>query len=291
LAGEAGPAIDGVLATPAWEALARAAGRDPASLMQAAARRGFRPIRLAADADIDVRTHIRRYRSANVIGRIEGRERPGEAIVYTAHWDHLGICRARGVTDRVCNGAIDNASGVALMIEIARALANGRPPQRSLMFVATTAEELGLLGARAFLADPPVPLRSILADLNLDTVAIAPRGTAVSIVGRGRTPLDILVDDTARSLGRAIDPSLGPNAYLARQDGWEFSKRGIPAIMVSSAFTDATLLNRFFNSDYHGPRDDISRGIELGGAVEDGALQIELGRVLADPARFPTLLR
>jgi hypothetical protein len=109
----------------------------------------------------------------------------------------------------------------------------------------------------------------------------------VSIVGRGRTPLDPFVDEVARRLGRAVSESRTPDAYIARQDGWEFTKRGIPAIMASGAFTDEALFSRFLNGDYHGPKDDLSRGIELGGAVEDGALLIALGRLLADPARFP----
>jgi hypothetical protein len=287
LAGEPIPGAEGMVAGRAWRALVQASGRDPAELVKAAAGPQFRPVRLSASADIRLVTPRRHYRSVNVIGRIEGGERAAEAIVYLAHWDHLGICRPRGVADRICNGAVDNASGVALMLEIARALAEGPQPKRSLIFVATTAEEMGLLGARAFLAAPSVPLPSIRAALNIDTIAIAPRGMPVSIVGRGRTPLDPFVDEVARRLGRAVSESRTPDAYIARQDGWEFTKRGIPAIMASGAFTDEALFSRFLNGDYHGPKDDLSRGIELGGAVEDGALLIALGRLLADPARFP----
>lgn len=287
LKGEPAPAAEGVLAGRAWRELAVAAGRNPEVLAKAAAGPQFRPVPLAVRADINLVTPTRRYRSVNVIGRIEGSERLDEAIVYLAHWDHLGICRPRGAADRICNGAIDNAGGVALLLEIGRALAARPRPQRNLLFVATTAEEMGLLGARAFLAAPPVPLGSIRAGLNIDTVAIAPRGLPLSVVGRGRTSLDPFIEEAGRQLGRAVSPSLAPNAYLARQDGWEFTKRGIPAIMASGGYSDEKLLMGFLGGDYHGPKDDLSRGIELGGAVEDGAFYIALGRLLADPARFP----
>lgn len=228
-----------------------------------------------------------RVRTHNVIGRIAGIGMSGEAILFMAHWDHVGFCRPPGAADRICNGAVDNASGVASLIEIARALARGPRPDRDILFVATTSEELGLLGAKAFAADPPLPLDRIVAALNLDTVAVAPRGEPVSIVGRGLTALDPFVDATARALGRRVDTGDGPNALVRRQDGWALLQKGVPAVLVGGAYGGGRL-QRFLATRYHKPDDDVASGIVLGGAAEDVDLHVALGRLFADSARFPT---
>lgn len=291
LVSDGGAAIWGAMAYPAWTRLLAAAGSDPAKVHVDAGERGFHAFPLQGKADLSVSTAVRRYQSVNVVGRIEGAGKRDEALLYTSHWDHLGICRPPSSPDRICNGAIDNASGVAVMIEAARGLANGPKPERSILFVATTAEEMGLLGARAFVRDPPVPLKSIVAALNLDTIAIAPRGMAVGIIGRGMTRLDALIDDTARAMGRKVDPGSEANSYVMRQDGWALMSAGIPAVMVGGGFSDRAALARYFARRYHGPSDDLSQGIELGGAAEDADLHVALGRVLADPSRFPSSAR
>ena len=285
LAREEAPLITGALSYPGWTKLLRAAGRE-----QGSADAGFRAFEIGT-ASLRAKTAVQAYRSVNVIGRLQGGARPDEAAVMTAHWDHLGLCRAAGALDRICNGAVDNASGVASMIETARGLAQGPKTARSLLFVATTAEEMGLLGARAFVREPPVPLKAMVAALNLDTVALAPRGSAVAVIGRGLTRLDPLVDEAARALGRKIDGSTAPNAFIARQDGWELMNAGIPAVMAGGAFSQPALLDAFFASRYHGPTDDPAHAIELGGAAEDVALYVALARLLADPERFPALAR
>lgn len=291
LAADEGAPISGAMAYAAWAPLLTAAGRDPKRFQAGAGESDFRALPLKGEADLRVRTGVRRYRSVNVVGRLDGAGKPDEAVLFTAHWDHLGICRGLTVKDRICNGAVDNASGVAVMIEAARGLAHGPKPGRSILFVATTAEELGLLGARAFIRNPPLPLKAIVAALNLDTVAIAPKGAPIAIIGRGMTRLDPLIDATARALGRKVEPGTEANAYVARQDGWELLGAGIPAVMVGGAFSDKEPINRYFASRYHGPTDDLSHGLELGGAAEDTRLHIALGRVLADPARFPASAR
>jgi hypothetical protein len=286
LADERSARIEGVLAARAWAEMASAMGIDAAQLTQDAASPDFRARRLPLSVGIEARTNIRRYAERNVIGRIRGSDRPHEAVFVTAHWDHLGICRPPGAPDRICNGAVDNASGVAQMIEIARAMAAGPTPGRSAYFVATAAEELGLLGARALLRSPPVPLRRIKAVLNLDMTALAPSGEPIAVVGRGLTPLDPVVDATARSLGRSVDQTDAFNIYVPRQDGWEFLKRGVPAIMAGSSFTDRKRLDSFFAGNYHKPGDEAGE-VVLDGAIEDGTFHIALVRALADPARFP----
>lgn len=278
LDGDIVPPVYGAIAFPAWSRLL-AAGNIPSQHPRA--------LPLPVRAELRVKTAVRHYAAANVVGRISGASRAEEAVLFTAHWDHLGICRGPSAADRICNGAVDNASGVAVMIEAARALARGPKPERSILFVATTAEELGLLGARAFVREPPVPLKSIVADLNLDTVALAPRGAAVAVIGRGMTRLDPLIDATAASLGREVHEGKEANGYVDRQDGWVLMQAGVPAVMLGGAFSDRATIERFFGSRYHGPTDDLDHELELGGAAEDAMLHVALARALADPKRFP----
>lgn len=281
------PPIEGALSFDASTAFLRATGQAPARLAAAARRASFAALRLPIALDIDVGTAIRPFTGFNVVARLPGGGETGETVAILAHYDHFGICRPEGASDRICNGAIDNASGTAALIETARALAQGERPVRDVLFVATTAEELGLLGARAFANDPSTPLNSIVAALNLDTIAIAPRGAPVGIVGRGYTNLDPIVDAVAGELGRAIDDRTDANAFVQRQDGWALLERGVPTIMAGGSFTDPELLYAFLEGPYHGPDDDIDEPIELGGALEDTLLHIALARALADPVRFP----
>ena len=247
---------------------------------------GFRAFATQARGTLDVSTSVRAYNSHNVIARLEGKGKSDESILYLAHWDHLGICRPEGAEDRVCNGAVDNASGLAMMLEIARHLARGERPSRDILFMGTTAEEMGLLGAEYFGANPTVPAGTIVAAINIDTVAVAPKGEAVAIVGRGTTPLDPIVDATSRELGRAVDADDEANAFIQRQDGWKLTQAGIPTVMVGGSFADMAKLQAFLGGPYHKPNDDLDRPIELGGAIEDTELMIALGRKLADPKKY-----
>lgn len=251
-------------------------------------RPGFRARRLGIVGSFDVGTAVRTYESANIIGKIEGGMRPSEAVVLMAHWDHLGLCKPEGAPDRICNGAVDNASGTAILIETARALAAEPRPARSLYFVATTLEERGLLGAEAFVASPPPAIDRIVAALNIDTTAIAPAGLPVAIIGRGKHPgLERVVDATARSLGRKVDTDSEANVMIERQDGWALARRNIPAVLATGSVSDMSRLRAYLGGPYHQPNDDLAQRIELGGAVEDTVLHIALARALADPARYP----
>lgn len=225
--------------------------------------------------------------SQNVIGRIAGTDPAAGAVVVTAHWDHLGICRSEGAADRICNGAVDNASGVAELIELGRLLVAGPRMARTILLIATTGEERGLLGSKAFVRDPVVPLASIVAAINFDCVAVAPRDEPIGVIGRGKTVLDPLIDAVAREAGRAVDDDRGANGYLSRQDGWSFLKAGIPAVMAGSAFGDLGPLHRFMDKRYHRPSDQDASALELGGAAQDGAFLAAFVRALADPVRFP----
>lgn len=245
----------------------------------------FTPVPLDVGVSIEAASQRREFVSHNLIGRIPGRNPDAGAVLLLAHWDHLGECGPAGAEDRICNGAVDNASGLALMLELARRLKAGPPLDRDIYVLATTAEEFGLLGARAFAAAPPIPLREIVAAFNFDTVAAAPAGSPVGIVGRGRTPFEPLIlqhlAKTRRSLG---DPEFA-ESFLQRQDGWALLQQGVPAVLVSSAFASREALGPFLARHYHRTSDTAER-VELGGAIDDLLLHEAVIRQIADTARY-----
>ncbi|QLC24115.1 M28 family peptidase [Parasphingopyxis algicola] len=279
--------VEAILSTPTADAILSDIGQSRETLAATAAAPGFASVTLDLAVGFDVTTIIDRYDGINVVARLPGTGETDETVLFSAHHDHFGICRPDSDEDRICNGAVDNASGTAALIETARALAQGAPPVRDILFLTTTAEEDGLLGARAFVAQPPVPLDTIVAVFNLDTIAIAPAGAAVGIIGRGMTPLDTLIDAVAAENGRTIDTSTDINGFVRRNDGWAFLEQGVPAVMAGGSFTDPELLNAFLRGPYHGPDDEIE-DLELGGALEDTWLHIALGRAFSDPARYPS---
>jgi Zn-dependent M28 family amino/carboxypeptidase len=159
--------------------------------------------------------------------------------------------------------------------------------ERDVLVVATTAEEIGLLGAEAFAENPPLPLKNIVAAFNLDSLAIAPAGTPLGIVGKGMTPLDTGIVAVAREQRRKLSDSDAPNQYIKRQDGWALMAHDLPAVMVTSAYGDFARLERYFETDYHRPADVVKADLELGGAAEDVAFHVALVQYFADTFRYP----
>ncbi len=280
---------EAVVSAGAGEALLRAGGLDPAMARAAAAQDDYAGQALTLTADVDATSYRRAYNSYNVVGRLPGRRSGTGAVLLMGHWDHLGLCRPEGAEDRICNGAVDNASGIAVILAAAERLGAGARPDRDIVVVATTAEEQGLLGARHFANSmtPVVPLGDIVVNLNIDTVAIAPRGAPMAMVGRGTTPLEAGVDAVARGIGRAIDDDLEGNAFIQRQDGWELTKVGVPSIMAGGSFADMTLLQAFLGGSYHGPDDELTDAVPLGGAADDADLHVALARHFANLSTWP----
>jgi Zn-dependent M28 family amino/carboxypeptidase len=228
-----------------------------------------------------------RFTATNVVGRVPGRSPDGRAVVVMAHFDHLGICLPDGAPDRICNGAIDNASGVAAMIAVAERVANMKL-DRDVWFVATSAEEWGLLGAKAFADSPPLPLGAIIAGFNLDTIAIAGKGAPVAMVAAKDVTLEPLVRAAATAMGRAWDGDDEAVSFLQRQDGWALAQRGVPMIMAGGSFSDFKLLEAFLGKAYHDPSDELRPDTELGGAVDDANLHVELVRRAASRSILPS---
>lgn len=278
--------VTGVMPASAAQRLLAAGGGDFAQLLNAQPGSSFRSSVLPVRVTMAVTTEVRRYSSNNVIGRIRGSGNPNESLLFLAHWDHLGLCRPEGEADRICNGAVDNASGIAMLIEIAGRLGRQPHPPRDILLLATTSEEVGLLGAEYFAAHPIVPAASIAVAVNMDTVAIHPAGEPVAVMGRGVPALDRVIDATVAAMGRRLDPDDEAAAFVQRQDGYKLQQAGIPAIMIGGSFSNMALLEAFLSGPYHSPSDQLGGRIVLDGAAEDANLTVALARRLADPSIY-----
>ena len=296
LASEAlGGDLEGFVTARGFARLMASGRQSLAALEGEAARPDFTPHLLDLSASLEATTRETTIHTHNAIAKLPGRHPEAGAVLVMAHWDHFGTCAAAPAEPLICNGAIDNASGVAAMIEIARRMAKGPPPDRDVYFLATTAEELGLLGAEAFAENPPLPLGRVVAAFNLDSVAIAPAGAPSGVVGRGLTPLDAGIAQVAREQHRALvggDPGggMGGDAggdLLRRQDGWVLLHHDVPAVMVTSAYGDPARLRRYFDTDYHRPSDVMKPAIEYGGAAQDVVFNTALLRFFADVRKYP----
>jgi Zn-dependent M28 family amino/carboxypeptidase len=236
------------------------------------------------------------FTSNNVVAVARGTKPDGKIVVVMAHWDHVGICMPEEAADRICNGAVDNASGVAALVAVAEKVAAMRL-DRDVWFIVTSGEEWGLLGAKAIAEKPPFALASVVAGFNLDTIAIAPRGAPVAMVAPKGSPLEPIVKESARALGRAWDGDDEAGPFIKRQDGWAFAQYQVPFIMAGGSFSDLKLLQAFLGSHYHGPDDELTPETDLGGAVDDANLHVELIRRTATrrytprPLPVPTVAR
>jgi Zn-dependent M28 family amino/carboxypeptidase len=255
-------------------------------LVKAVDEPDFRPVPLDLTASLEATSMPGSVRTYNLIARLPGRRPSAGVVLLLAHWDHFGTCAEPPATDLICNGAVDNASGLAVLTELAKRLSAGPRMDRDVYFLATTGEEWGLLGAQAFAENPPVPLDSIVAAFNLDTVAVAPAGSPVAIVGKGLTPLEPGIAQVLAETHRTEGDEHLAQDYVRRQDGWALLQRDVPAVSVTSAFSQAAPLERYMTERYHQPSDE-AHGIELGGAADDLVLTAALVRYFADPQRWP----
>ncbi|MFO0738413.1 MAG: M20/M25/M40 family metallo-hydrolase [Labilithrix sp.] len=262
--------------------------------VKAAARRpGFRPIPLSARATISIDSTSKPLLSRNVVGRVVGTDLKEEHVVFSSHWDHFGRNEAG-----VFHGALDNAAGVAWLLETARAFTSlPALPRRSILFMATTAEESGLLGAKFYAAHPLYPLEKTVANVNMDIPNPWGRTRSVVSLGLGQTTMDAMLADEAAKQGRQViaDPE-GEKGYYFRSDHFEFAKHGVPAL--GFLFPGADYRDQppdfgkhkrqdFVAHRYHSPNDVIAPDWDLAGMVEDTVLLFRVGRRLANEDRTP----
>ncbi len=229
-------AIEGWLTLDAAKKLVAMAGQDLGALKKQALSREFRPVPLGLDASMAVKNTLRTLDSQNVLAKLPGSDPrlADEYVVYTAHWDHLGV----GATidgDNIYNGALDNASGCASVLEIAKAFKQIEPPpKRSILFLLVTAEEQGLLGSQHYSLNPVYPLAKTLANINLDTINQWGRTKDITVKGLGASELDDYLRDAAAEQGRTLRPDPEPEkGEYYRSDHFNFAKQGVPALYTA----------------------------------------------------------
>lgn len=278
--------------------LLAATGQDFESLKKQAATREFKPVVLKAKANFQAKNSIREVRSRNVIGRLVGSDPKlrDEYVVYTAHWDHLGKDDKRQ-GDQIFNGALDNASGTAALLELAQAFANMVPrPKRSILFLSVTAEEKGLLGARYYAENPLYPLMQTVANINMDGVNQWGKTKDLVVVGTGQSNLEDTLAEAAKDQDRIlIDDPEPEKGFYYRSDHFEFAKKGVPALYTNSGeqYIDKPAgfarqkRDEYTANDYHKPSDEVKPDWDLTGAVEDLKLLFEVGYRVAQSDQQP----
>ena len=278
------------------ERILASAGRDLAALSAAAKRRGFGPVPLGLTASLSFNNDIRRFSSKNIVGLLPGAERPDEYVLYSAHWDHLGRCKSNEAGDDICNGAIDNATGTAALAALAEAHAKAGAPARSLVFLAVTAEESGLLGSEYYGANPVFPLARTVGGVNMDALSLAGPARDMTVIGGGKSQLDGFLADTLTTEGRYETPDPSPEkGYYYRSDHFSFAKRGVPMFNVDGGedlFEGGQEAGKAYARDYtenryHGPDDEYDPAWDWSGALADLRIYYRLGRSLAESADWP----
>jgi len=277
-------------------ALFQASGLDFEAMKRQAQSRDFRPVPLKASFSADYAVDSGIITSHNVVGRVPGAKRPDETVIYSAHWDHLGVGRPDARGDRIYNGAVDNATGVAALIEVGRAFAHGPRPQRSVVFLAVTAEEKGLLGSEYYASNPLYPLATTAGVINMDALGVAGPARNFSISGSAKLGLlDDLVAEGRRE-GRTFMPEPHPeNGGFYRSDHFPMAKRGVPAVsfesgndLVAGGTAAGEAAAKAYTRDrYHQPADEWSADWNLAGMARDLDLVYAVGARLANSREWP----
>jgi Zn-dependent M28 family amino/carboxypeptidase len=230
---------------------------------------------------------MHRVDSKNVIGILEGSERPDEYVIFTAHWDHLGIGEPQN-GDKIYNGAVDNASGVALMMEIARAATKvPMKPKRSIVFMAVTGEEQGLLGSDYYAENPIFPLNKTVANINIDEANVFGRNNdRIQVIGFGYTQLEDILKDVVAKQGRTMTADAEPEkGFYFRSDQFSFAKRGVPALYTKSVIVEDE--HEFTEKRYHKPSDEFDPAWDMKAAVADGDALLEVALRVANGGEWP----
>jgi len=275
----------------------KAAGLDFEAAKKQAQTRGFKPVELKGvtlSADYEVDTQV--IKSKNVVAIREGSKHPRQVVMYSGHWDHLGVGQPDASGDKIYNGAIDNATGIAAMLELARAYGKQPAPQRSVVFLAVTAEEKGLLGSEYYASNPLYPLASTVALINMD--ALSPRGPARDFNISGSAKLELLdrLVAKARESDIRLSPDPKPEAgYFFRSDHFPFAKRGVPAISFGSgndwidggAAAGKAAEEAYTEKNYHQPSDEFDPSWTFTGMARDLGLLYAVGAELANSTAWP----
>ena len=287
--------VQGWLTADSATQLFSSAGLDFMKLRAAANQRGFKAVALNSQLIVDLKNSTKRGESRNVLAILPGKTRPDEAIVYTAHWDHLGT-HADEPGDNIYNGAIDNASGVAGVLEIAEQFTVNKPADRSVVFLFVTLEESGLLGSKYYAAHPVIPLAKTVAVINLDAMTMVGPAKDFTVIGLGNSELDDWLTPIATSQKRVLKQESSPEkGMFFRSDHFSFAKAGVPALYAKGGIENLekgaeygqSIIDDYTVEHYHKAADNFDPNWDLRGVVQDlNALQ-QLGKTLANSDKWP----
>lgn len=295
--------VNGWLTEDAAKRICALAGHDLANLIEAAQSRDFQPVPLGVTTNFQLTSAAREQRTGNVLGVIPGSdpELRREYVVFTAHHDHIGLAAERDASgDNIYNGAVDNASGTAALLTIARAIASMETaPKRSILFAFVGAEEQGLLGSKHLAEHPPVPAGYLAAVLNIDGINFLGRTHDLSIVGNGKSDLDPIVEAVAAWQKRTVVPEYYPDrGYYYRSDQFSLAQIGVPGVYLDSGMNfvgqpigwGKERLDEWVKTTYHQPSDEYDENWNLEGAVEDAQLLLHVALVVANQPEMPKWL-
>ena len=283
------------------KALFADAGLDLDKLRSDANKRGFKPVPMPAKMSVALKSTTSEKSSRNVLGLLPGTGKPDEAVVYMAHWDHLGKHDGEqtpdGKTDVIYNGAVDNATGVAGIIEIAEQMAKLGKPKRSVLFLAVTLEESGLLGSKYYVAHPAIPLDKTVAVINLDAMGVAGKAKDMTVVGMGNSELEDILKPIAAKQGRTLVEEANPaGGYYFRSDHFNFAKAGVPALytdagteLVEGGKAAGDAAGTDYNDNrYHKPGDEYDPASwKLDGTIDDLTAVYDVGLQIANGDAWP----
>jgi Zn-dependent M28 family amino/carboxypeptidase len=281
--------------------LMKLAGQDLDALRAKAATRDFQPVKLGIKGKLNLRSEVKRVAAPNVVGVIEGSDPQlkNEYVVYSAHWDHLGVGAPNKDGDTIYNGALDNASGVAVVLAIAETIARMPPaqrPKRSSLFLFPTAEEQGLLGAEWYAKHPVVPLDKTAADVNLDSMNVLGPTQDFIPLGAERSSLKGVVEAVARNMGLRVSPDARPEqGSFYRSDHFPFAKAGVPSISLNegdeyvgrSKEWGEQQFRAYNTAHYHQPSDEMRDTWDFRGMIQEGEIALAIGRKIADAPEKP----
>lgn len=285
----------GWITNDAAKALFASAGKDLSLMEGAAMQKGFKAVPLGLKASVNWDNAIKRQASKNVVGILPGTARPDEVVLYSAHWDHLGRCDAVDGDD-ICNGAVDNASGIGGLVALAEAHHKEGTTKRSLVFLAVTAEESGLLGSKFYAENPVYPLAKTVGGVNMDSLNTIGKTRDFVLVGAGKSELEDIVKPFVAAEGRVIVPEPRPEGGgYYRSDHFSFAKLGVPMLYGESGddllrggkTAGGMAIESYTMKRYHKPQDEYDANWDWSGAMSDLNIYYALGRALADGDAWP----
>jgi Zn-dependent M28 family amino/carboxypeptidase len=288
--------VIGWLTNDAARRVLAASGQDLDALSRAAREKGFEAVPLRTRASVSLTNRIKKQASKNVIGILPGAKRPNEYVIYTAHWDHLGRCDADSTGDDICNGALDNATGTAGLIALAEAHARQGNAERSIVFLAVTAEESGLLGSKYYAENPVYPLAQTVGGINMDGLNIFGNTRDFVVIGQGKSELEDYMKRATGRYGLAIKNEPAPQAgYYYRSDHFSLARGGVPMLyaeggedLVNGGVAAGHAAAEDYRANrYHQPSDEYDPKWDWSGAIRDLEIYWIMGRELADSTAWP----